>query len=198
MIQNHLTARQLDNFRRRCRFTACGEPCDVFTDPAPYDGGVFFATINRNTETGAAWIEGKSYTYADPAEEISPDYLAACKKAPEDTAREIIAKELRRWASMPAGTVSGWSPEQITAEAERIEADAETDKICRAFDARYQELYDAWDKLPGYREDMERGDAAIKARNPWVSRLASWREDIFSSDREVSALGHVLNQFSLI
>lgn len=119
--QNELTPQQLRNFKRRCRFTACGEPCDVFTDPAPYDGGVFFATINRNTETGAAWIEGTSYTYAEPTEEISPDYMHLCKKARENDAREIIAKELRRWASMPEGTVSGWSPEQIAAEAERIE-----------------------------------------------------------------------------
>lgn len=122
--QNELTKQQERNFKRRCRFTVCGEPCDVFTDPAPYDGGVFFATINRNTKTGAAWIEATSYTYADPTDEISPDYLAACKKAPEDIAREIIAKELRRWVSMPEGTVKGWSPEQIAAEADRISKQA--------------------------------------------------------------------------
>lgn len=119
--RNELTKQQERNFTHRCRFTACGEPCDVFTDPAPYDGGVFFATINRNIKTGAAWIDGKSYTYAEPIEEISPDYLRKCRKANEADAREIIAKELRRWSSMPTGTVSGWSPEQIAAEADRIE-----------------------------------------------------------------------------
>lgn len=118
--QNELTSQQLRNFNRRCRFTVCGEPCDVFIDPAPYDGGVFFATINRNTETDAAWIEATSYTYAEPTEEISLDYLHLCKKAPEDTAREIIAQELHRWASLPAGTGAGWSPEQIEEEAFHI------------------------------------------------------------------------------
>lgn len=118
--QNELTKQQERNFKRRCRFTACGEPCDVFNDPAPYDGGVFFATINRRTKTGAAWIEGKSYTYAEPIEEISPDYLRKCHKVNEADAREIVAREMWLWSSLPAGTVSGWSPEQIAAEAERI------------------------------------------------------------------------------
>lgn len=118
--QNELTPQQLRNFKRRARFTACGEPADVFTEPAPYDGGVFFATINRNTKTGAAWIEGKSYTYAEPIEEISPDYLRKCRKANEADAREIIARELWFWSALPEGTVSGWSPEQIAAEADRI------------------------------------------------------------------------------
>ena len=122
--QNELTKQQERNFKRRCRFTACGEPCDVFADPAPYDGGVFFATINRITETGAAWIEGTSYTYADPTDEISPDYLAACKKATPDTARRVIVQELRRWASMPEGTIAGYTPEQIAAEADRISKQA--------------------------------------------------------------------------
>lgn len=122
--QNELTPQQERNFKRRCRFTACGEPCDVFTGPSDPDDStardVMFMTINRNTKTGTAWIEATSYVYADPTDEIRPDYLKLCRKTDEATAREIIARELHRWASYPAGTVDGWTPEQIEAEAERI------------------------------------------------------------------------------
>lgn len=124
MIQNHLTARQIDNFGRRCRFTACGEPCDVFAGPSSPDDStardVMFITINHNTETGASWLEATSYIYADPTDEISPDYMHLCRKIDEADAREIIAQELRRWASMPEGTITGYTPEQIAAEADRI------------------------------------------------------------------------------
>lgn len=124
MIQNHLTARQLDNFSRRCRFTACGEPCDVFAGPSSPDDStardVMFITINRNTETGASWLEATSYVYADPTEEISPDYMHLCKKINEDDARRIISQELYQWASYPEGTITGWSPAEIAAEAQRI------------------------------------------------------------------------------
>jgi len=126
--QNELTKQQERNFRRRCRFTACGEPCDVFEGPSDPDDStardVMFMTINRNTKTGAAWIEATSYIYADPTDEIRPDYLKLCRKIDEADAREIIAQELRRWASMPEGTVVGWTPEQIAAEADRISKQA--------------------------------------------------------------------------
>jgi len=126
--QNELTKQQERNFRRRCRFTACGEPCDVFEGPSDPDDStardVMFMTINRNTKTGAAWIEATSYIYADPTDEIRPDYLKLCRKIDEADAREIIAQELRRWASMPEGTVAGYTPEQIAAEADRISKQA--------------------------------------------------------------------------
>lgn len=135
MIQNHLTARQLDSFSRRCRFTACGEPCDVFAGPSSPDDStardVMFMTINRNAETGAAWIEATSYTYADPTEEISPDYMHLCKKINEDDARAIVVQELYSWARMPEGTVNGYTPAEIIAEAEAIR-----DKAARAYMAR--------------------------------------------------------------
>lgn len=129
MIQNHLTARQLDNFTRRARFTVCGEPCDVFTH-REHRKDMQLVTINRNAETGAAWLELTEYIrvgygyYIDPAMEIHLGYVSSLDKAPEDTAREIIAQELRRWASMPEGTVAGWTPEQIAAEADRISKQA--------------------------------------------------------------------------
>lgn len=121
--QNELTPAQLRNFKRRCRFTACGEPCDVFAGPTDPENpaardDVMFVTVNRNSR--AAWLEATSYTYADPTDEIRPDYLKLCKKVPEQTAREIIVKELRRWASYPADTVEGYTPAQIAAEADRI------------------------------------------------------------------------------
>lgn len=123
MLQNHLTARQLDNFTRRARFTVCGEPADVFAGPTDPENpatrdDVMFVTVNRNSR--AAWLEATSYTYNDPTDEMSPDYLELCRKVDEQTAREIIVKELRRWASMPDGTIEGYTPAQIAAEADRI------------------------------------------------------------------------------
>ncbi len=120
--KNYLTPQQLRNFKRRARFTACGEPADVFAGPTDPENpatrdDVIFVTINRNDR--AAWLEATSYTYADPTDEIRPDYLKLCRKVPEQTAREIIARELRRWASYP-DTVTGYTPAQIEAEAERI------------------------------------------------------------------------------
>ncbi len=122
--QNELTKQQERNFKRRCRFTACGEPCDVFAGPSDPDDStardVMFMTINRNNETGAAWIEATSYIYADPTDEIRPDYMHMCRKINEDDARSIIYTELLSLAIMPEGTVTGWTPEQIEVEAERI------------------------------------------------------------------------------
>ena len=122
--QNELTKQQERNFKRRCRFTACGEPCDVFAGPSSPDDStardVMFMTINRNTQTGAAWIEATSYIYTDPTDEVRPDYLKLCKKINEDDARSIIYSELLSWAIMPEGTIEGYTPEQIAAEADRI------------------------------------------------------------------------------
>lgn len=121
--QNELTPQQLRNFKRRARFTACGEPADVFTEPANV---VLFLTVNHNTETGATWYEGTPYretyrnTYHGETEEVSPWYASKLRKASEATARRIISQELRRWAAMPEGTVNGWSPAEIAAEADRI------------------------------------------------------------------------------
>lgn len=114
--QNELTPQQLRNFRRRARFTVCGEPADVFagpTDPEHTDYEVMFVTINRYIDTNAAWLEANG-------DEIRPDYMRECHKVDEADARRIISQELRRWAGYPAGTVSGWSPEDIAAEADRI------------------------------------------------------------------------------
>ena len=118
--RNELTPQQLRHFTRRARFTVCGEPCDVFTEPWPYQSNLLFVTVNHNTETGASWLEATSYTYADPTDEIRPDYLKLCRKVTEADAREIIAREVRRWAGMPDGTITGYSPAQLEAEAERI------------------------------------------------------------------------------
>lgn len=118
--RNYLTPQQLRNFRRRARFTACGEPCDVFagpTNPARTEYETLFITVNRND--AGAWLEATSYTYADPTDEIRPDYMRECRKVPEADARAIIVQELHRWASYP-DTVAGWTPEQIAAEADRI------------------------------------------------------------------------------
>ena len=133
--QNELTKQQERNFRRRCRFTACGEPCDVFEGPSDPDDStardVMFMTINRNTKTGAAWIEATSYIYADPTDEIRPDYLKLCRKIDEDDARAIVVQKLYSWAKCPAGTVNGYTPADIIAEAEAIR-----DKAARAYMAR--------------------------------------------------------------
>lgn len=117
---NYLTPAQLRNFKRRARFTACGEPADVFSEPAPYNGGLLFVTVNRNSETGDSWLEATSYTYYEDPGEIAPDYLSKCHKVDEKTARDVICTELVRWASYPDGTVTGWTPEQIRQEANRI------------------------------------------------------------------------------
>lgn len=120
---NTLTPQQLRNFKRRARFTACGEPADVFAEPM---NAVLFVTINRNTETGDAWHEGTPYretyrnTYRGDTEELSPWYVSKLRKVPEATARRIISRELHHWAKLPAGTVSGYTPAQIEAEADRI------------------------------------------------------------------------------
>lgn len=121
--KNELTPQQLRNFRRRARFTVCGEPCDVFAGPTDPENpaardDVMFVTVNRNSR--AAWLEATSYTYNDPTDEIRPDYLKLCRKVDEQTARRVIARELYRWASMRFGTVSGYTPEDIAAEADRI------------------------------------------------------------------------------
>lgn len=123
--QNELTPQQLRNFKRRTRFTVCGEPCDVFTH-REHCRDMQLVTINRNAETGTAWLElteyiriGDSY-YIDPTVEVHLGYVSSLDKAPEDTARRIIAQELHRLASMPEGTITGYTPEQITEEANRI------------------------------------------------------------------------------
>lgn len=119
--KNYLTPQQLRNFKRRARFTVCGMPADVFTEP----DGVLFVTVNHNSESGASWYEGTPYhetedgTFYDPTEEIAPFYVKKLRKADDATARRIIAKELHVWARYP-DTVAGWSPEQIAAEADRI------------------------------------------------------------------------------
>ena len=123
--KNELTKQQERNFKRRARFAACGEPCDVFTH-REHRHDMQLVTINRNTETGATWLELTEYIrvgdgyHIDPAIEIHLGYVSSLGKATEDTAREIIAQELRRWASMPEGTIAGYTPEQIAAEADRI------------------------------------------------------------------------------
>lgn len=118
--QNHLTPQQLRSFTRRARFTACGEPCEVFADP-DFDA-LQFVTVNRNTSTGSAWLEATAYhRYTiDATEEVGPEFVRMLGKATPETARRIISQELHRWASMPAGTVAGWSPAHIEAEADRI------------------------------------------------------------------------------
>lgn len=115
---NYLTPAQLRNFKRRARFTACGEPADVFADP-DYDA-LQFVTINRDRY--GAWFEATAYhRYTiDATEEVGPEFVRMLGKATPETARRIISQELRRWAGYPAGTVSGWSPEDIAAEADRI------------------------------------------------------------------------------
>lgn len=112
---NELTPQQLRNFTRRCRFTACGEPCDVFSEPTDRaeHAQIIIVTVNRYIDNSAMWLEADG-------EEISPDYLRSCKKVSKDTARRIISHELHNWAELPDGTVTGWSPDQIAAEADRI------------------------------------------------------------------------------
>lgn len=119
---NYLTPQQLRNFTRRCRFTACGEPCDVFagpTNPAHTEYETLFIIVNRNTN-GDAWLEATSYTYADPTDEIRPDYLKLCRKIDRGDARAIIVQELYQWSRLPEGTVKGYTPTEIVAEAERL------------------------------------------------------------------------------
>lgn len=121
--KNYLTPQQLRNFTRRARFTACGEPADVFagpTNPERTEHETLLITVNRNTKTGDAWLEATSYTYADPTDEIRPDYMRECRKIPEADARAIIVQELYQWARMPEGTVKGYTPAEIVAEAERL------------------------------------------------------------------------------
>ena len=120
--QNELTPQQLRNFKRRCRFTACGEPVDVFagpTNPARTEYETLFITVNRDN-AGHVWLEATSYTYADPTDEIRPDYMRECRKVPEADARHIIVQELYQWARMPDGTIAGYTPAEIVAEAERL------------------------------------------------------------------------------
>ena len=112
MWTNHLTKQQERNFKRRCRFTACGEPVDVFKEA---DGNFMLVTINRYYDGSAAWLEADG-------EEIRPDYLRACKKAPESIARSVIAQELESWARLPEGTIAGYDADSIRAERERIAA----------------------------------------------------------------------------
>ena len=109
---NYLTKQQECNFKRRCRFIACGEPVDVFESP---DGERFVVTINRYYDGSAAWLEADG-------EEIRPDYLRACKKAPESIAARVIAHELESWARLPEGTIAGYDADSIRAERERIAA----------------------------------------------------------------------------
>lgn len=100
--QNELTPQELRNFKRRARFTACGEPCDVFTH-REHRSDMQLVTTNRNTVTGSAWLELTEYIrvgdgyYIAPAMEIHLGYVSSLDKATEDTAREIIAQELRRY-----------------------------------------------------------------------------------------------------
>ena len=64
--------------------------------------------------------------------------------------------------------------------------------LLRKFAERYEFLYDSRDAAPDFRTDMAHGEELISTGNEIVRAMCRERCDCFTSDREVSALGHVL------
>jgi hypothetical protein len=64
--------------------------------------------------------------------------------------------------------------------------------LLRKFAYRYDFLYNNRDAAPDFRTDMAHGEKLISSGNEIVRAMCRERCDCFTSDREVSALGHVL------
>lgn len=83
---------------------------------------------------------------------------------------------------------------------EEHEDEETTERLLKRFDAWYEMLYDADVKgveIMGRDYAMELGDRSINSHNKWVRRLANRRCDMFTSDREVQALGFALDEENL-
>lgn len=84
---------------------------------------------------------------------------------------------------------------------EEYEQDTMTERLYSSFKMCWDMLcrYDEIDKrITRYDCALRDGEKAINDGNPWVMRLAQRRGDIFTSDREVAALGYALRQQGLI
>ena len=69
---------------------------------------------------------------------------------------------------------------------------ADAADLVRKFAERYEFLYNHRDAAPDFYADMAHGEALISAGNEIVRAMCRERCDCFMSDREVSALWHVL------
>jgi len=71
-----------------------------------------------------------------------------------------------------------------------------TRKVLDQFHKEYDFMYehDRTAYVAGYDEALEYGDRLIAERHPIVASLCKMRGDIFSSDREVAALGFAVSE----
>lgn len=75
-------------------------------------------------------------------------------------------------------------------------SDNVTRRVLDQFNKEYDFIYehDRNSYVAGYREALEYGDKLIRERHPIVAKLAQMRGDIFTSDREVAALGFAVTE----
>jgi hypothetical protein len=69
-------------------------------------------------------------------------------------------------------------------------------KVLEQFNKEYDFMYEheRTAYVAGYDEALEYGDRLIAERHPIVASLCKMRGDIFSSDREVAALGFAVSE----
>lgn len=84
------------------------------------------------------------------------------------------------------------------------QAMAHVAEITERIGREYEFLYDARDRVAGYREALAAGDAFIDSlateqdRCELFHALVMARGDVFTSDREVAALAYVLGDYGII
>lgn len=61
------------------------------------------------------------------------------------------------------------------------------ESLLKQFVKEYDFLYDNYDRVAGYEEALNFGDAMIHEHHPLVSAFVRYRQDALVSDREVAA-----------
>lgn len=69
----------------------------------------------------------------------------------------------------------------------------DTSRLVGAINDAYDRLYSNHDHVNGHDEAMACGDWLIRNRKKFVGELIKLRHDVFSSDREVAALGFAVH-----
>lgn len=71
------------------------------------------------------------------------------------------------------------------------------DEFMDKFNKEYKFLYENSDRVAGYREALDYGDAFIDAHPDFVAEFVRYRGDFISSDREVAAFAFALDDMDV-